>query len=190
MKDAKTHVINYFNRLTELFKTIKPEAIETFIDLIQRSLERDAQIFFIGNGGSAATASHFANDLGGLGYRVQSLTDNVATITAIGNDFGYENIFVNQLQNHLRRGDLVVAISASGNSPSIIEAIHFANKVGAYTVGLTGFDGGELRQICWTSVHVPTHKGEYGPVEDLHMIFDHLIMSYLSTQKLQISGAV
>lgn len=177
------YVNNYFKRLITLFSTINVNAIEAFIDLLVETKRIGGQIFFIGNGGSAATASHFANDFGGLGYKVQSLTDNVATITAIGNDFGYEKIFVNQLKNHLNKGDLVVAISASGNSPSIIEAVKYANEAGAITVGLTGFDGGKLKELCWTSVHVPTLKGEYGPVEDIHMIFDHLITNYLRNAK-------
>jgi len=143
-------------------------------------------VFFIGNGGSAATASHFANDIS-IGtrtgdkkpFRAVSLTDNVAVMTALANDEGYDRMFVDQLRVHMRAGDSLVAISASGNSPNLIEAVDYATSRGATVIGLTGFDGGKLREKSDISLHVPTAKGEYGPVEDVHMIFDHLIGSYL-----------
>ena len=101
-------------------------------------------------------------------------------LTAIGNDNGYENIFVKQLQNQLQLGDLLVAISASGNSPNVIKAVEYANTMGVMTVGLTAFDGGRLKKISRIKVHIPTNKGEYGPAEDAHMIIDHLVGTYLT----------
>jgi D-sedoheptulose 7-phosphate isomerase len=175
----------YLEYLSGILTKMDLDSIGGFIELLQDARERGARIFFIGNGGSAATASHFANDLG-FGtrtwkkpFRALSLTDNVAVITALGNDYGYDDIFVLQLKTQIAKGDVVVAISASGNSPNIVKAIEYANEVGAITVGMTGFDGGKLRKIAKSAVHVPSQKGEYGPVEDVHMIMDHLVGAFL-----------
>jgi D-sedoheptulose 7-phosphate isomerase len=146
-------------------------------------------VFFIGNGGSAATASHFANDIA-IGtrtgdakpFRAMALTDNVAVLTALANDNGYDSIFVDQLKVHLRDGDALVAISASGNSPNVIAAVEYARSRGAKVVGLTGFDGGKLRTLSDIAIHAQTAKGEYGPVEDLHMVVDHLVGSDLAAR--------
>lgn len=179
----KTHIDLYLAGLAYMFGELDRSKIEEFLNILLIARENGNQIFFIGNGGSASTANHFATDLDSLGFRTQSLAANSSVLTAIGNDFGYENVFSKQLYNHLFPGDVVVAISASGNSPNIVKAITYANNEGAVTVGLTGFDGGCLKAICQTSVHVPSSKGEYGPVEDIHLIFDHMIMSYLKSQK-------
>jgi D-sedoheptulose 7-phosphate isomerase len=103
----------------------------------------------------------------------------VSLITALANDEGYERIFVAQLEGLLNAGDLVVAISASGNSPNLVRALEYANARGAKTVAITGFSGGAMRAIAGLSVHLETPKGEYGPVEDFHVILDHLVTSYL-----------
>ena len=175
----------YFNYLGNVMGSLDAEAIGAFVKLLLDARERNARIFFIGNGGSAATASHFANDIG-IGtrtlerpFRALSLCDNNAVLTAIANDYGYEDIFVQQLKTMMFSGDVVVGISASGNSPNIIRAMEYASANGAQTVGLSGFDGGKLRSLVSISLHVPSEKGEYGPVEDVHMIFDHLIGAYL-----------
>lgn len=156
--------------------------IETILD----ARDRGAHIFFIGNGGSAATASHFANDIS-IGTRVtekpfkaMALTDNVAILTAVGNDDGYEYVFTKQLQNFANPGDVLVAISASGNSPNIIHTVNYAKEKGLKVIGLSGFDGGKLRELSDIRIHVQTAKGEYGPVEDVHMFIDHLIGSYFN----------
>lgn len=176
----------YLDYLASCFQSIDSKAVEAFINLLLTARESGNSVFFIGNGGSAATASHFANDISigtrtgdNLPFRAVSLTDNVAVMTALANDEGYDRMFVDQLRVHMRDGDSLVAISASGNSPNLIEAVDYAKARGATVVGLTGFDGGRLREKSDISLHVPTEKGEYGPVEDVHMIFDHLIGSYL-----------
>jgi D-sedoheptulose 7-phosphate isomerase len=172
----------YLGYLSHVFARIDRDAIAAFVDVLERARTSGGTVFFCGNGGSAATASHFQNDLTRWRtnpMRVVSLTDNVAVITALGNDYGYERIFVMQLEPLLTEGDVVVAISASGNSPNVVQAIEFANERGATTVGLTGFDGGRLGELCGIHVHVPSARGEYGPVEDAHMVLDHLVMSYL-----------
>jgi D-sedoheptulose 7-phosphate isomerase len=176
----------YLSYLSEVFKAIDCGAIGTVAEIFERARVEGKQIFFIGNGGSAATSSHFANDLGKgacvkgkTPFKAMSLVDNVSLITALANDDGYENIFIAQLQNILNAGDVVVGISASGNSPNVVKAIEYANSKGAITVGLTGFSGGKLKEISQVFVHVDTPRGEYGPVEDAHMILDHLITTYL-----------
>ena len=175
----------YLGYLSQLFNRLDHGQIGGFINTLLQARERQARIFFIGNGGRAATASHFANDIA-IGsrsrtkpFRAISLCDNLALITAIGNDFGYDQIFVRQLENQMDAGDVVVAISASGNSENLLQAIAYANDHGALTVGLTGFDGGRLRQMVQLNVHAPSNKGEYGPVEDIHMVLDHLVGAFL-----------
>lgn len=176
----------YSEYLGKLTSELDFDAISHFVDVLLHARQNRKTIYFVGNGGSAATASHFANDLAigtrcpELPFKVVSLTDNVPVLTAIGNDFGYDQLFVKQLEVHMERGDVLVAISASGNSPNIIKAVEFANAMGNTTVGLSGFDGGQLKKLCKHVIHVQTNKGEYGPVEDVHMFLDHLIMTYLS----------
>jgi D-sedoheptulose 7-phosphate isomerase len=175
----------YVRHLSSVLASIDAGTVASFAGVLLEARSRGAAVFFIGNGGSAATASHFANDLA-IGtctwekpFRVTSLTDNVPVLTALANDLGYEEVFVRQLQIMLRPGDVLVAISASGNSPNVLRAVEYANLHEAITVGLTGFDGGRLRQIVKVSVHVPTGHGEYGPVEDAHMVLDHLLGAFL-----------
>jgi D-sedoheptulose 7-phosphate isomerase len=175
----------YLRHLGEVLGRLEAVTVAKFVDILLSARERGARIFFCGNGGSAATASHFANDLG-IGTRTPSkpfraiaLTDNAAAITAIANDDGYDAVFVQQLQALMQKDDVVVAISASGNSSNVVRAVEYANARGAITVALTGFDGGRLRGLASLAVHVPTEKGEYGPVEDVHMVLDHLVGTYL-----------
>lgn len=177
---------DYFKYLSEIMNSLDCAAIESFIKVILETREAGGRLIFLGNGGSAATASHFANDLG-IGtrtpekpFRAYALTDNSAVMTAIGNDFGYDELFTKQLANmDIGSKDVVIAISASGNSPNVIKAIDYAHDKKAFTVGLTGFDGGALRKKSKLSLHVPSEKGEYGPVEDIHMIFDHVVHAYI-----------
>jgi D-sedoheptulose 7-phosphate isomerase len=175
----------YLAYLSEVLSRIDTDEIAAFIGALLAARDRGARIFFIGNGGSAATASHFANDLA-IGsqtleqpFRAISLTDNAAVVSAIANDYGFEHVFVRQLQAYMAPGDVVVAISVSGNSPNILAGVEYANAHEATTVGLTGFEGGRLGALAHLRVHVPTNAGEYGPAEDGHMILDHLVGSYV-----------
>ena len=159
------------------------EAVENCFLLARKNKKT---VFFIGNGGSAATASHFAQDLGEVGRKAKvpgfkslSLTDNTSLITAAGNDHGYDKIFTVQLEELFGAGDVLVAISASGNSPNVVNAVEFAKKAGGITIGFIGFSGGKLKDICDHVIHAKTPSGEYGPVEDVHLIMDHLIQSHL-----------
>jgi D-sedoheptulose 7-phosphate isomerase len=183
--DAAEFARRYLHYLSDLLNKIDSEAIARFVNILLDARSRGCTVFFIGNGGSAATSSHFANDLA-IGtnsfkkpFRVISLTDNVPVITAIGNDFGYEEIFVRQLQVLAKPGDVLVAISASGNSPNLIRAIDYANSADIVTVAITAFDGGSMKQIAKEGIHIPTGPKEYGPAEDVHMVLDHLIGAYL-----------
>ena len=176
---------SYIDYLSSVLNNISLTDIEKFVEVLLEARERESSIFFIGNGGSAATASHFANDIA-IGtrtyekpFRAISLCDNQAVITAIANDDGYEKIFSQQLQVLLKKQDVVVAISASGNSPNLLDAIDTAKKMNTITVGISAFDGGKMKEMVYISVHVPTEKGEYGPAEDAHMVLDHLISNYL-----------
>ena len=184
--DAAGFTRAYFERLSELLREIDADAVARFVDALLDARERGARVFFMGNGGSAATASHWVNDLV-IGtrsfdkpFKAVSLTDNTAVVTAIANDHGYDTIFVRQLQAELVEGDMVVAISASGNSPNVVQAVEWAKENGALTAAMTGFDGGRLHQIADIVVHAPSDKGEYGPVEDVHMILDHVVGAFLT----------
>ena len=168
-----------------LLQQIDPVEIGRFIATLLDVRERGAMVFFIGNGGSAATASHFANDLS-IGtndydkpFRAMSLTDNISVITAIGNDFGYEDIFIRQLRVLGKRGDVVVGISASGNSPNLLKTFEYARSADIKTVAITAFDGGKMKAIADEGIHVTTGLKEYGPAEDAHMVLDHLVGAYL-----------
>jgi D-sedoheptulose 7-phosphate isomerase len=176
---------SYFDYLKEIFDKVDLLEIKAFVEELLKAREQGATIFFMGNGGSAATASHFANDLAfGTNdyekpFKVMSITDNTAVLTALGNDYGYDEIFVRQLKVHAQRGDILVGVSASGNSQNLINSFEYAYTAGIKTVALTGFDGGKIREMADYNIHIPTDKKEYGPAEDLHMILDHLIGSYL-----------
>lgn len=175
----------YINNLIELLQKIDYEIVDQIIKILEEAAHKQSSIYIIGNGGSAATASHMVNDLGaGLRRRglinldITSLADNVPVITAIANDIGYENIFYMQLEGLLKPEDLIIAISCSGNSPNIVKAVEYAKNIGSTIIGITGFDGGDLKKLSDVNFHIEAPKGEYGLVEDMHMILDHMIYSY------------
>ena len=176
---------NYVNRLKILLDNISTNDIKNIIDTLEETITNNSKIYVIGNGGSSATASHMVNDLGiGLrrrkikNFNIVSLGDNSAVTSAIANDIGFENIFYMQLENILKAEDVIIAISCSGNSPNIIKAIEYAKNVGSKIIGVTGFDGGKLKKLSDINFHVDAPAGEYGLVEDVHMILDHMIYSY------------
>jgi D-sedoheptulose 7-phosphate isomerase len=187
--DAASHARSYAERLSRLLAGLDVDAIGRLADLLQSTRATGKTVFLAGNGGSAAAASHWATDLthgassaGARPIRAISLVDNAASITAIANDRAYEHIFVAQLEKLLQPGDLVIVISASGNSPNVVRAVEFANDRGGVTVGILGFDGGRLKDLCRHVVMVPTAAGEYGPVEDIHMVIDHILTTWLKAQ--------
>jgi D-sedoheptulose 7-phosphate isomerase len=179
---------SYIGHLVEVLGRLDHEEIGQVINLFLEARSKGNTIFFFGNGGSAATASHFANDLGFCAspegrtpFRALSLTANNAFITCLANDIGYENVFWWQLRNLMRPGDVVVGISASGNSPNVVKALEFARDHGGTTVAIVGFDGGKMKAVAQYAIHVRTERGEYGPVEDVHMVLDHLISNFLAS---------
>ena len=194
--DIGQFVKGYYDYLFRLLKSIDVREIAAFAEEMEKARNGGNTVFFIGNGGSAATASHMANDFGidvlkkggsDLPFRAMSLTDNSSVMLAIANDDGYERLFVNQLRVHYRPGDKLVAISASGNSPNVVTAAEWVKKQGGAVMSLVGFDGGRLKDISDVVIHVKSEKGEYGPVEDIHMIMDHLLANWLQ-YKVQIES--
>lgn len=181
----------YIEHVTEILKTMDCIALEKLIELLDRARLDGHTVFLAGNGGSAATASHWANDLslgtkvpGAIPFRAISLTDNVAVMTALANDRDYSEIFVGQLETLFREGDILIAISASGNSPNVLRAIEYVNSHGGTSVGIVGFDGGKMKPLVKHFIHVRTESGEYGPVEDVHMLIDHLTITFLKSRIL------
>ena len=188
MKTAVEFAKDYINGLKGVLDHLPLEPINKILQAIEQAQKERRQVFVIGNGGSAATASHMMNDLckGTLGHkgdalwprlRVIALTDNVSLMTACANDTDYDRIFSEPLKNLAQRGDLLIAISASGNSPNIIAAVEAAKHLGVKVIGLAGFGGGKLSKMADVSFVVASD--EYGPVEDAHMILDHIITGYL-----------
>jgi D-sedoheptulose 7-phosphate isomerase len=177
---------NYSIYIAKLLTHIDYDSLRKIIDCFCAARKRSSTIFFIGNGGSAATASHFAQDLADVGkklnkrgFKALSLTDNVPGITALANDYGYDEIFTGQMAELFKARDVLVAISASGNSPNVVKAARLAKRLGGVTIAFVGFGGGKLASICDHVLLVKTGKGEYGPVEDIHMILDHMITTCL-----------
>jgi len=178
----------YRDRELEQWAKFDFGALEKIAKAIETAEKKGKQIFVMGNGGSAATASHIATDWSKTAERVgkplircTSLNDNTAFMTAIGNDLGYEELFSRQLQNLLNAGDLVVIISGSGNSPNVIKAAEYARKTGAKTIALTGFTGGKLRQMADICLHVDSDQ--YGVIEDMHMAAGSILAFYLKQRK-------
>jgi D-sedoheptulose 7-phosphate isomerase len=174
---------NYTKTVTDVLVTLNDDEINKFMEMLVDAYKNDKFVFVIGNGGSAANASHLAQDLA-KGTRnsphqkrrlkALSLTDNTPFISAQGNDEGYDSIFEQQLRTFASPGDYLVAISGSGNSPNIIKAIDWANENGVVTVGITGYDGGKLRKIAKHSVHVPLN--EMCTAESIHSIIFHYVI--------------
>lgn len=189
--NAEQFAKGYLVYLSKLLNQIDVSMIASIINELEEVRKDNNTVFIAGNGGSATTASHMACDIGmsimrkskiKKPFRILSLTDNVSLITAIANDDGYNNMFINQLQIFYNQGDKLIAISASGNSPNIVAAAEWVKARGGKVIGLVGFDGGRLKDICDIVIHVNTPKGEYGPVEDIHLVVDHLIASWLQNK--------
>ena len=178
---------NYIATLQLTMDQLPHQLIDDVIDLLQQARRQGSQVFILGNGGSASTASHFVCDLAkntrqeGLPhFRVIGLTDNMAMFSALANDDGYENVFSEQLAGLLRHGDIVIAISASGNSKNVIKATEVAHKYKATVIGFTGFDGGRLGQLANINIHVNSDIIEH--VEDIHLMLEHLIVKTIKEQ--------
>jgi D-sedoheptulose 7-phosphate isomerase len=177
---------DYLHFFTRLLTTIDVEAVCRVVERLRAARDAGGTVYVAGNGGSASTAAHFANDLGKATkvsgrprFRVLSLTDNVPWLTALANDEGYERVFAGQLENFARAGDVLIVISASGNSPNLTAAVEFARAHGVLTVGLVGFDGGVLKDLVDELIWVKTPAGTYGPVETAHVLLCDMLATCL-----------
>ncbi|MBL7183767.1 MAG: SIS domain-containing protein [Anaerolineae bacterium] len=174
----------YVEKLKATLDRLPWEAIRHVIGVLHYARLNDRQVLILGNGGSAATASHFACDLGKgtvmpgqPRFRVIALTDNMSLFSALANDYGYEHVFAEQLANLARAGDIVIGISGSGNSANVLKAIELARTMQATTIGFVGFDGGRLKETVDLCIHVPSDCMEQ--VEDIHLMLEHLICTCL-----------
>lgn len=193
MVEVKNIAENYFAQLKNAIEQVNPHDIQEIADVLYKAYQSGKNIFLIGNGGSASSASHMAIDFGKGSLnnfydkrekrvKVISLTDNVAAITAISNDLSYEDVFVEQLHNLLNPGDVVIGISASGNSSNIIKALMHAKQSGAVTVGFLGFHNGGMAKE-FTDYNITIQSNHYGIVEDLHMSLGHILTDCLAHMK-------
>lgn len=191
----KQHTQSYLNEIKQVLDNISLEDIEKIVNIIHDAYQDNKHIFIMGNGGSAATASHFACDLGKgtlhptdsrriQRFKVTALTDNVALMTAWSNDSSYDNIFSEQLKNLLSEGDVVIGISASGNSRNILNAINVAKEYRAITIGFIGFDGGDLVEIVDASIVARVNR--YDIAEDIHLMLTHIITRYFLELLLEL----
>lgn len=187
---ADQYASSYFARMGEVMGAIDPETVARAVEMIEQTAAAGRTIFLLANGGSAAVASHFVNDAvcgawvdGASPIRAFALADNVESITALANDYGYDGIFTGQLRMLMREGDLVLALSVSGNSQNLVSAVEWANANGGRTMAWTGFDGGRLSKAAQFSLNMPTTADEYGPVEDMFSILEHVVMTWLAMKR-------
>lgn len=182
-KDYRSAIVNYLNKEIEILQNLNIEAINEVINVLEEVRERKADIYIFGNGGSAATASHYCCDFNkgvsketaGNKYRFHCLSDNVPTMMAIANDISYEEVFREQLKGILKETDLVIGISGSGNSANVIHAVEYAKESGCKVIGITGYHGGKLKQLA--DYHLDAEIDDMQIAEDIHMILDHLMMA-------------
>jgi D-sedoheptulose 7-phosphate isomerase len=186
-------VNQYIQELQHTLSHLEQDPIQQAIDVLHEARLNDRQVFIMGNGGSASTASHFVCDLskntrmkGRPHFRVVGLTDNMALLSAYANDEGYDQVFAQQLVSFVQPKDVVISISASGNSPNVLVAVELAKRVNATTIGFTGFDRGHLGHMVDINLHVPSDNIEQ--VEDIHLMFEHLICTALRQRIQQRTG--
>lgn len=188
--DVRGTVQGYLGRLRAALDSLPVDAVEEIVHRLYAAYREGRKVLIVGNGGSAATASHMACDLAKnvFGqfpgdatptgrFKVLSLTDNIPLMTAWANDAGYDRIFVEQVRTFTDPGDVLIAISGSGNSPNVVEAVKLARRLGAETIGILGFKGGKLKDLVDRAVIVSSD--DYGPIEDLHMALDHIVTTCL-----------
>jgi D-sedoheptulose 7-phosphate isomerase len=175
---------SYANELSAALDTLDDKACGRFAEFVLEALRERRRIYVCGNGGSAANASHFAGDTAksvrdrkGNALLISNLSDNQACMMAIANDIEYSEVFRHQLDGVIQKGDILVAISGSGNSPNVVKAVEYANTIGATTVGLCGFNGGKLREIAKLPIHVKCNNMEV--VEDVHLSILHYVKRYM-----------
>ena len=175
------NISEYLDKEVKIIEQLDQEKLNTAMEAIEAVWRRNGTIYTMGNGGSAASASHMVCDFNkgvsakaGKKFRMECLCDNIASVTAIANDIGYEDVFFYQLEGRLEPGDLLIAISGSGNSTNIIKAVKYAQSLGVKVIGMTGYHGGKLKELADYSMHAPVDDMQI--TEDLHMVFNHMMM--------------
>jgi len=186
--------LDYLAAVGAALTRVDIEGVQQAVQMLRKARDGGDTVFIAGNGGSAATASHWVNDLGKATkrsgrppIRVMGLTDNISWMTALGNDEGYERIFAGQVENFAKPGDLLIVISASGNSPNLVKAVELARGRKVASIGLLGFDGGALMELVDHPVWVQSEKGAYEMVEDVHSAICHAITRCLVADRLELS---
>ncbi|HOE97267.1 MAG TPA: SIS domain-containing protein [Candidatus Sumerlaeota bacterium] len=179
----------YFRRLAALMDAVDPDAIQRAVEAFETVCREGRSIYAMANGGSAAVASHLVNDAVAGAFcdahpplRAWCLSDNIETVTALANDCGFDQVYERQLMGLMAPGDLVLALSVSGNSPNLVRAMQYARDHGARTMAWTGMAGGRLGELAEIHLHLPCGADEYGPVEDMFSVLEHVLMTWL-TQK-------
>jgi D-sedoheptulose 7-phosphate isomerase len=190
----QTIIDGYFDDLVQTIRSMPLATVDQIVEALVQAYESSQRIYLFGNGGSAALASHFACDLGkgtvdnsGKRFQVLALTDNVPLITAWANDERYEDIFMEQLRNFVRPDDIAFAISGSGKSPNVLKALKLACEEGALTIGLTGFQGGDMKNLCDLCLVVPSNNMQV--IEDLHLSVTHSVMTAIRARIRQQKSA-
>lgn len=184
MTDYRVNMKNYIDTEIRVMQSLNLDELNAAANAIMECRKRGGVIYTIGNGGSSATASHMVVDLGkganeeldgtGNNFRIECLADNTPIVTAVANDINYEDVFVFQLKRKLTAKDLLIAISGSGNSKNIIKAVEYAKGIGIPVVGMTGYDGGKLIDMCDYRMHCAIDDMQV--TEDIHMMFDHMLL--------------
>jgi D-sedoheptulose 7-phosphate isomerase len=184
MQNYTTAIVQYLQAVQRTVAELDIAEIDAVCNVFKKAYEDERTIFVMGNGGSASTASHIAGDINKGAclhakkkFRVMALTDNLPVILAIANDISYDSIFVEQLKNFARPGDVVMGISGSGNSPNVLKAVEYARQLGCVTIGVCGYDGGKLKQMVDACFHVKLNDMQI--VEDLHLMLGHILMRVL-----------
>lgn len=179
----------YLERLKQTIDLISKDDVNQLMNILIKAKDEGKSVYVMGNGGSAATASHYCCDFNkGISFgrdkmfKFVCLNDNIPTMMAYANDLGWEEIFVGPLRNFLQKGDIVIGISGSGNSNNVVKALEYANENGGFTIGLTGYSGGKVKQLCKHNVNIPIDDMQI--TEDLHMVLDHCIMSILYNKEI------
>jgi D-sedoheptulose 7-phosphate isomerase len=188
--DASAYAAGFLRLTGKILESLDPNAVASMVEVIETAGAAGRTIFTVGNGGSAAVASHFVNDMGVNNYvegkqqyRVCCLADNVASTMAVANDLSYDEVFRQQLRCSMVAGDVVIAMSVSGNSENVNRAVEFANEAGGTTVGLCGFDGGRLSKLAHHVIQVKSSRDEYGPVEDVFSVICHAVSGFISMRR-------
>ena len=188
MEDYRERIRKYIEMEKMALDLLEADAVSMVMNVLENARLTGKRVFICGNGGSASTASHLECDFNkGISYDqevkydIECLSDNVPMMMAIANDIGYDEIFVVPLRNKLKKGDVVIGISGSGNSTNVVKALEFANELGADTIAMTGYSGGKLKEIAKYNIHVDVNNMQI--VEDVHLILNHMMMFILSSMK-------